>query len=128
MNERLKDFKEKEADQMNRIKEDYEIKVKAYREKYKQLEENEFNYLENEYNKIKDKMHDDYNTKITNLEMKLKSKQGLIDKQVSLTQLISIKDFKLLQLLLFLGGQFAQTNGYNSRAEAEFRRRVDETE
>ena len=96
MNERLKDFKEKEADQMNRIKEDYEIKVKAYREKYKQLEENEFNYLENEYNKIKDKMHDDYNTKITNLEMKLKSKQGLIDKQVSLTQLISIKDLKLM--------------------------------
>lgn len=82
MNERVRDFKEKENDQMSRIKEDYEIRVKAFRDKYKQLEENEFQYLENEYNKIKDKLHDDYNMKISNLEMKLKSKQGLIDKQV----------------------------------------------
>lgn len=82
LSERLKEFKEKETDQMNRIKEDYEIKVKAFREKYKQLEENEFNYLENEYNKIKEKMQLDYNTKISNLESKLKSKQGLLDKQV----------------------------------------------
>lgn len=83
MNERLNDFKEKEAEQMKRIKEDYEIRVKAFREKYKQLEENEFQYLENEYTKIKDKLHDDYNMKIANLELKLKSKQGLIDKQVN---------------------------------------------
>jgi hypothetical protein len=82
LSERLKEFKEKETEQMNRIKEDYEIKVKAFREKYKQLEENEFNYLENEYNKIKEKMQLDYNTKISNLEVKLKSKQGLLDKQV----------------------------------------------
>lgn len=83
MNERLNDFKEKEAEQMKRIKEDYEIRVKAFRDKYKQLEENEFQYLENEYTKIKDKLHDDYNMKIANLELKLKSKQGLIDKQVN---------------------------------------------
>ena len=82
MNERLNDFKEREAEQMKRIKEDYEIRVKAFRDKYKQLEENEFQYLENEYTKIKDKLHDDYNMKIANLELKLKSKQGLIDKQV----------------------------------------------
>lgn len=82
MNERLKDFKEKEAEQLSRLKEDYEIRVKAFRDKYKQLEENEFQYLESEYNKTKDKMHEEYNMKISNLEMKLKSKQGLIDKQV----------------------------------------------
>ena len=88
MNERLKDFKEKEADQLNRIKEDYDIKVKAYRDKYKQLEENEFTYLENEFNKIKDKIHEEYNLKISNLETKLKSKQGLIDKQVPICSLL----------------------------------------
>lgn len=83
MNERLRDFKEKENEQMKRIKEEYEIRVKAFRDKYKQLEENEFQYLENEFNKSKEKMHEEYNIKICNLEMKLKSKQGLIDKQVN---------------------------------------------
>lgn len=84
MSDRVKEYKEKEAEQMASVKEDYDIKVKAFRDKYKQLEENEFNYLENEYNKIKDRLHDEYNMKISNLESKLKSKQALIDKQVRL--------------------------------------------
>lgn len=66
------------------MKDDYEIKAKAYKEKYKQLEENEFSYYESEYNKTKERLQIEYNSKISSLENKLKSKQDLLDKQVLL--------------------------------------------
>jgi peptidoglycan hydrolase CwlO-like protein len=80
--DKLKEYKEKEAEQINRAKDEYEIKIKAFKEKYKQLEVNEFAFLENEYNRNKEKLQIEYNSKITTLENKLKSKQDLLDKQV----------------------------------------------
>lgn len=80
--DRVKEFKEKEQMELNRIKEEYEIKIKTFKEKYKQLEENEFNYLENEFNKNKEKLQADYNNRITSFEARLKSERINLDKQV----------------------------------------------
>jgi hypothetical protein len=81
LNEKIREFKQKENDEMNRIKSEHDIKVKAYRDKYKQLEENEFAYYENEYNKNREKMENDFKTKITNLERQLKLNQERLEKQ-----------------------------------------------
>ena len=69
---------------MAKIKEEYEIKVRTFKDKFKQLEENEFNFLENEYNKSKDRMEAEYKLKTTNLENKLKMNQDRLIKQVKI--------------------------------------------
>ena len=75
LSEKVKEFKEKEKTEFEAIKRDYEIKIKAFRDKYKELEDKEFSYLENEYDRKKEKLEIDYKQKFSNLESKLKSNQ-----------------------------------------------------
>lgn len=82
LSDKIKEFKEKEAKEFNTIKQEYEIKVKAFRDKYKQLEENDFNYLESEYSKLKEKMESEYSMKIKNFESKFKMSEERLKKQV----------------------------------------------
>jgi hypothetical protein len=79
--EKIKEYKEKENNELERIKTEYEIKIKSFKEKYKELEESEFVFLENEFIKCKDKMQLEYNKKLNNLEAKLKSLQERLIKK-----------------------------------------------
>ena len=82
LEDRLKEFKDKEEHQLNSIKKEYEDKVKAYREKYKQLEEKEFSYLENEFNKAKVKFNEDFQQNLSNFEFKLRQKADKTQREV----------------------------------------------
>jgi vacuolar-type H+-ATPase subunit H len=82
LSEKIKEFKEKENREFEKIKQEYDIKIKSFKDKYKELEEKEFSYLENEYNKTKEKMQAEYSTKISSLENKLKSNHDVLRKEV----------------------------------------------
>ncbi len=81
LSEKIKEFKEKENREFEKIKQEYDIKIKSFKDKYKELEEKEFSYLENEYNKTKEKMQAEYSTKISSLENKLKSNHDVLKKE-----------------------------------------------
>lgn len=72
LKDKVKDIKDKEEQEMNEIKEEYEVKIKAFREKYKQLEEKELLFLENEFNLQKERLEKEYNEKIKNYEFNLR--------------------------------------------------------
>jgi hypothetical protein len=72
LDEKMKEFKKREQTEMEAIKHEYEIRIKAFRAKYKDLEEKEFKYLENEFNKVKENMHIDHKSRIKDLEENLK--------------------------------------------------------
>ena len=82
LSEKIKEFKEKENREFEKIKQEYDIKIKSFKEKYKELEEKEFSYLENEYNKTKERMQAEYNTKTSSLENKLKSHHDVLKREV----------------------------------------------
>ena len=81
LNEKISEFKEKETQAIEAIKRDYDIKVKAFREKYKELEQKEFNYLENEFNEHKDKMHQDHNKHLAEYEKKLRASTNRLERE-----------------------------------------------
>jgi len=83
LSEKIKEFKEKENREFEKIKHEYDIKIKSFKDKYKELEEKEFSYLENEYNKTKEKMQAEYSNKISSLENKLKSNQDILKREVN---------------------------------------------
>jgi hypothetical protein len=84
LDEKLKEFKKKEAHEMETIKNDYEIKIKAFRDKYKELEEKEFKYFENEFNSVKEKLQIEFNSKIKNTEDNLKTNYDRLKKEVNI--------------------------------------------
>jgi hypothetical protein len=45
LQEKVKDLKKTENEEINNIKDEYDIKIQTFKEKYKQLEQTEFNYL-----------------------------------------------------------------------------------
>jgi len=63
LDDKMKEFKKREHNEMETIKQEYDIRIKAFRDKYKDLEEKEFKYLENEFNKHKEKMQIDYSSR-----------------------------------------------------------------
>jgi hypothetical protein len=67
---------------LNSVKEEFEVKLKAYREKFKQLEEKELNFLESEFNKTKIKLDEEYKKKIIDFEFNLRLKTEKFQKQV----------------------------------------------
>ena len=81
LNEKVKEFKQKETDEINRIKEEHNIKVKAFKDKYKSLEDNEFAHFETEYNKNKEKFEAEFKVRMNNLENKLNVNEERLAKQ-----------------------------------------------
>lgn len=73
LKDKVNELKEKETQELSTIKQEYDIKVKAYKDKYKDLEQKDFNYLENEYNQRKEQMQQEHNRAIGELEKKLKA-------------------------------------------------------
>lgn len=73
LKDKVNELKEKETQELSAIKQEYEIKVKAYKDKYKDLEQKDFNYLENEYNQRKEQMQQEHNRAIGEFEKKLKA-------------------------------------------------------
>ena len=67
---------------MNSVKEEFEVKLKSYRDKFKQLEEKELNFLESEFNKTKIKLDEEYKKKIIDFEFNLRLKTEKFQKQV----------------------------------------------
>jgi hypothetical protein len=84
LDEKLKDYKIKENEQLEAIRIDHDVKVKSYRDKYKQLEEKELNYLENEFNKVKQRLEEEYKQREIDYEYKLRQKTEKIHKDVRL--------------------------------------------
>ena len=82
LEERFKEYKDREENQLNSTKEEFEVKLKAYRDKYKQLEEKELNFLESEFNKTKVKLDEEYKNKIIDYEFKLRLQTEKFQKQV----------------------------------------------
>ena len=83
LNDKMKEYKEKEAHTLATIKQEYEIKVKAFREKYKDLETKDFKYLESEYARNKEKLETDFNAKIKDLESMLRSNHDRLRREVN---------------------------------------------
>lgn len=88
LKEKIDEAKLKEEQTLNSIKQEYELKVKAYKDKYKDLEEKEFKFLESEYNECKEKMHLEYKRNVSNLENRLKESNTRIEREVSDTFLL----------------------------------------
>ena len=72
LDEKMKEFKKREQNEMETVKHEYEIRIKAFRAKYKDLEEKEFKYLENEFNKVKESLRIEHNSRVKELEENLK--------------------------------------------------------
>lgn len=79
--DRVKEFKGKEENEMAKIKEEYGVKIDAFKQKFKQLEENELNYLESEYVKTKERIEAEHKAKMNNLEAKLRINLDRLAKQ-----------------------------------------------
>ena len=61
--DKKREWKERETSELASIKHDYEIRVKAFRDKYKQLEDGEFKHLDGEHVKAVDAMRVSYEKK-----------------------------------------------------------------
>ncbi|RNA17857.1 hypothetical protein BpHYR1_047980 [Brachionus plicatilis] len=79
--EKVKQFKDKESNELSQLKEDYDIKIKTFKEKYKQLEENEFKFFENEYNKVKERLQIEFKAKVSAFQTKLENDRASLQKQ-----------------------------------------------
>jgi hypothetical protein len=81
LSDKLKEYKEKENAELERIKQEYEIKVKAFKDKYKDLEDSEFKHLESEFNAKKEKMQSDFQSKMSELDAKLKTHSERLNRE-----------------------------------------------
>jgi hypothetical protein len=84
LDDKTKELKEKETEEINQLKNEHDTKINLFKEKYRILEENEFNYLEKEFNKNKEKMELDFKTKLINLENNYSINQDRLRKQVNI--------------------------------------------
>ncbi len=73
LKDKVSEFREKENQELLAIKQEYEIKVKAYKDKYKDLEQKEFNFLENEFRQRKEQMQLEQARNLGEFEKKLKA-------------------------------------------------------
>ncbi len=71
--------KAKEKETMDGLKQDYEIKVRAFRDKYKDLEKKEFEFLEGEFSRRKAEMDAEHKKALADLEKKMKVKGSRLD-------------------------------------------------
>ena len=67
---------------MNLTKEEFEVKLKACRNKYKQLEEKELKFLEAEFKKTRETLDEEYRNKVVDYEFKLRLQTEKFQKQV----------------------------------------------
>lgn len=79
--EKVKHFKDKETSELNQLKEEYDIKIKTFKDKYKQLEEKEFKFYENEFNKVKERLQIEFKSKVSNFEAKLATDRASLQRQ-----------------------------------------------
>lgn len=81
LSEKVKQFKDKESNDLSQLKEEYDIKIKTFKEKYKQLEEKEFKFYETEFNKVKERLQIEFKANVSSFETKLENDRASLLKQ-----------------------------------------------
>ena len=74
-----------EAKRMNSMENEHQIKLETYKQKYKDLEEKEMKFFENDFNKNKIRLEEEYKEKLISYEFKLRQKNEKTQKDVRTT-------------------------------------------
>lgn len=90
-----------EVKRMNSMENEHQIKLETYKQKYKDLEEKEMKFLENEFNKNKMRLEEEYKEKLISYEFKLRQKNEKIQKDVNKIDCFFFRKSNLLLKVVF---------------------------